>query len=561
MASTSKICAVTNKSDDNPWYGVEPDIPKSVIVETINTDVLICGAGTGGMVAAIVSAKTGAKTLIIEKNATVGYFKTYIGVINTRAQKAVADKTWIDKEEIVQELLQYPKQYGVESKFINNTNPVNEKLIRLWADESGPALDFLADELASYGIKHVAEYDVGEGHHGKFRSYPIHTKFLVPLIKGGPRGRVHGGVGVLEPWLVKKAKSYGAQFRFSTPMVKLIKEGDKVVGVIAKNKSGKYIRINASKGVLLTTGGYAADHKLFASLNPQATAVTTYYYGQKGTTGDGHKAAIWAGAEKEKFPTAMLFDRGATKPGGKSGLPFKTPSATLLGPMDAFHFGSQPFLKVNKEGKRFYNEAVPYDAILYPLQFETDGVMCIIWDSNYWKHIKEFHTIGCSRQIPSSSRPKTLEGIGWFSNFALMLYAKIRGYVKKANTIEKLAKKLKLPPEELKNTVDKYNQMAKAGKDTDFGKPAKYLLPLLKPPFYGATNAGWLLTSMDGLNINGDMQVLDKSGKAIKGLYAAGDVAGGFFGNNYYPELVVGCASGKTMTFARHAILHMTGGI
>jgi len=57
------------------------------------------------------------------------------------------------------------------------------------------------------------------------------------------------------------------------------------------------------------------------------------------------------------------------------------------------------------------------------------------------------------------------------------------------------------------------------------------------------------------------MQVLDTQGKAIDGLYAVGDVAGGFFGTNYYPELVVGVASGKTITFARHAVLHMTGAI
>ena len=64
---------------------------------------------------------------------------------------------------------------------------------------------------------------------------------------------------------------------------------------------------------------------------------------------------------------------------------------------------------------------------------------------------------------------------------------------------------------------------------------------------------------MDGLRINEDTQVLDIEGNAIEGLYAAGDVAGGFFANNLYPELVVGVAVGKSMTFARHAILHMTG--
>lgn len=552
--------AAAGTSVKDPWYGIEPEIPESAIVETLDTDILICGAGTGGMVAALVAAKQGAGTLIIEKNPTVGYFKTYIGAIDTKAQVKAGAKARVDKEAVVQELLQYPGQYDVDKKFFENSNPVDEKLIRLWANESGEAIDFLADELSDYGITHVSEHDIGDGYHGQFRAYPVHTKFIVPLLKGGPRGRIHGGVGVVERWLKKKAESYGAKFKFNTSLVKLLRDGNKVIGVIAEKKNGSHIRIKARKGVLLCTGGYADHNSLFARRNPQAAAVTTYYYGQPGNAGDGIKAGIWAGAEKDPYPAAMLFDRGITKPGGRSGLPFKRGGA-LMGPMDAFHFGSQPFLKVNMDGKRFYNESVPYDAILYPLEHEKNGVCCIIWDADYWQNIKRFHTIGCSRHAPSTSKPATLEGIGKMTCRALLFRATLQGKIKKARTIEGLAKKLKLPVETFKATVERYNQMAKAGVDQEFGKPAKDLIALETPPFYGATNAGWLLTTFDGLHINTDMQVLDTGGNAIEGLYAAGDAAGGFFANNYYPELVVGCASGKTITFARHAILHMTGAI
>jgi len=447
------------------------------------------------MVAAIFAAKQGAKTLVIEKNSKLGYFKTYIGAIDTKAQKAARDKAKIDKEEIVQELLHYPSQY-VEEKFIKRSNPVNENLIRLWANESGQAIDSLAEELTEYGITHVAEYDIGEGHHGKFKAYPVHTKFVIPILKGGPKGHIHGSVGVIERWL-KKTESYGAKYMFNTPLIKLLKDGNRVVGVIAKNKKGSYIRINASKGVLLCTGGYADDHQLFARLNPQATAVTTFFYGQHGNVGDGIKAGIWAGSKKDEHPSVMLFDRGITKPGGRSGLPFRRGS-TFMGPFDAFHLGSQPFLKVNMDGKRFYNESVPYDAILYPLENEKNGVCCVIWDANYWQHIKRFHTIGCCRHIPSTTKPKTYEGIGKPVSNVLLAKARLQGNIKKANTIEELAIKLKLPVEAFKATVERYNQMAKAGIDKDFGKPAKDLIALDTPPFYGATNAGWLLTTMDG---------------------------------------------------------------
>lgn len=544
------------------WYASEPEIPQEAITETINTEILICGAGNAGMAAAIVAGKQGAKTLVIEKNKRVGFIKPYMGAIDTKAQKAVGEKAKIDKEEIVDELLNYGTRYTEELQIYGSdykpskyqgANKVDEKLIRLWVDESGSTFDFLAEELSEYGIKHVAEYDIGDGQHGVFKAYPVQTKLLVPFLKGGPFAIAHAGVYVLEKYFVKKAKSNGAEFMFNTAMIKLIKEKNRVVGVIARKKDGKYLRINASMGVLLCTGGYAGNDELLAKLNPEATAVSTLRYTHKGNHGDGIQAGIWAGGEKDKFPSAMLFDRGPTKPGGKSGVPLKKGAS-----FDTLFYGSQPFLKVNMNGKRYCSESVPYDIILHPLQDMKNGVACIIWDANYWKHIKSFHTIGCSRMIRSKSKPKTYEGMGWMMNYGLNLTFRLKGYIKKSRTIEGLAKKLKLPPEEFKATVEKYNQMAKLGEDKDFGKPAKDLLPLEKPPYYGVTNAGWLITTMDGLRINEDIQVMDTEGNAIEGLYAAGDVAGGFFANNLYPELIVGVAVGKTMTFARHAVLHMT---
>ena len=549
----------------NPWSGPEPEIPQSAITETIETEVLICGAGNAGLIAAMVAAKQGAKTLVIEKNKRVGFIKPYMGAVDTKAQKEAGEKARINKEEIIQEIVNYGIKctennpvYGPDykpSKYVGS-NKVDEKLVRLWADESGATFDFLADELSEYGIKHVAEYDIADGHHGGFKAYPTHTKLLVPPLKGGPFAVMHAGIYVLEKFFVKKTTSLGAKYMFNTAMVKLVKDGNRVVGVIARKKDGKYIRINASKGVLICTGGYAAKEELVAEVNPEATAVSVLRYVQEGNFGDGIKAGLWAGGEKDYYPSAMVFDRGIAKPGGKSDIPIRTG-----GSFDSFFFGSQPFMKVNMDGKRFCNESVPYDVILNPLQNEKNGVACMIWDANYWKQVRSFNTIGCSRMVRSKSKPKTYEGMGRFMNAGMLMMMRFKGYIKKARTIEGLAKKLKLPVEEFKSTVERYNQMARLGEDKDFGKAAKDMLTLEKAPYYGVTYGGWLLTTMDGLRINENVQVVDKNGGAIEGLYAAGDVAGGFFANNFYPELVVGVAVGKSMTFARHAVLHMTRSI
>lgn len=549
---------------NSSWYGSEPEIPQSAITETFDTEILICGAGVVGMSGAIFAGKRGAKTLIIEKGEKVGLIKTYMGAINTKAQKALGDKARIDKEEIIEELVNYSTKYTEDLKIYGDykrskylgTNKVDEKLVRLWADESGATFDELADELSEYGIKHVCEYDIGHGHHGVFKTFPIQTKLVAPFRKGGLLATQHAGVYVLEKFFFKKAKSYGVKFMFNTTLVKVVKERNKVVGAIAKKKDGKFIRINATKGVLIGTGGYVGNDEWLERLNPEAVSVSTLRQNQKGNTGDGIKVGIWAGGEKDKYPSAMLFDRGPIKPGGRSGAPIKYGQT-----FDAFFFGSQPFMKVNMEGKRYTNEYVPYDVVLYPLQDQKNGVACIIWDANYWKHVKAFHTVGCSRMLPSKSKPKTYEGMGFLANYAFLMLHRFRGKLKKSNTIEGLAKKLMLPPEELKATVERYNQMAELGEDKDFGRPGNTLFPIKKPPYYGITNAGWMMTTMDGLRINTNIQVVDKNGNAIEGLYAAGDVAGGFFGDNLYPELCVGIAAGKTTTFTRHAILHMTGSI
>lgn len=552
----------TTVQTSKSFFGLEPEIPQSLITETIETEILICGAGNVGMSGAIFAGKRGAKTLVIEKDETVGLIKPYMGSIDTRAHKAVGESGKIDKDEIVKELLNYSTKYTEDLKIYGDyrrskyqgANKVDENLVRLWADESGATFDELADELSGYGIKHVCEYDVKNGHHGVFKAFPIHTRFLVPFLKGGPMALMHAGVYVLEKFFVKKAKSYGVKFMFNTGLIKVIKEGNRIVGAIARKKSGEYIRINASKGVLLGTGGYINNEEWLEKLNPEAVAVSTLRAKQRGNTGDGIKVGIWAGGVKDRYPSAMIFDRGAVKPGGKAGVPL--PEA---GSYDSFLMGSQPFMKVNMDGKRFTNEYVPYDIVIHPLQDQKNGVACIIWDANYWKHVKKFHTIGCSRLIPSSSIPNTREGMGFIPNFAMLMMQRKLGNLKKSNTIEGLAKKLNLPAEQLKMTVNRYNEMGKTGKDEDFGRPGHTLLPITKPPYYGITNAGWILTTMDGLRINTNIQVVGQDGQAIEGLYAAGDVAGGFFGDNLYPELCVGVAVGKTITFTRRAIQHMTG--
>ena len=133
-----------------------------------------------------------------------------------------------------------------------------------------------------------------------------------------------------------------------------------------------------------------------------------------------------------------------------------------------------------------------------------------------------------------------------------------QGVMVKADTLEELAEKMQLPKEEFLAQVDEYNEMFDNQEDTQFGKEAYRLSALRTPPFYGCWFGGSLLTTLDGLRINKDCQVIGKDGGVIEGLYAAGDVSGSFFSGNY-PEYIVGCASGRTSTQGRHVARLLAG--
>jgi fumarate reductase flavoprotein subunit len=523
--------AVTPAAADQPWYGTAPEIADNQIAETVETEILICGAGHTGTISALAAAEQGAKILVIEKNPTPGRIKSWVGAVDTKAQ--IASGVKFNKTELVNDLARYARNY------------CDQRLIKTWADHSGETVDWLAGILAQGGITHVAEYDIGDGMTGVFKRWPTQTKFMAP--EGKPQDMTF-----VTDAVVAKSKELGAEYRFETPLVKFVTDNSgKVTGAIAKKKDGTYLKINASKGILLCTGGYVNDLETYQKLNPVAASVTTRVAGQPGNTGDGIRAGIWAGGIKDVSSSAMLFDRGIVKPGGKAGYPFKEENAMFV-------VGSQPFLKVTLDGERFCNESAPYDFPLYAAGKEKGGVSCMIWDANYWTNVVSFHTIGCSRLDPSPSVPKTLEGQGKEGTEKLIAGMVEKGFVVQADTIEELAGKLKIPADALKATVARYNEIAKAGVDDDFGKPAKDLFSLETAPFYGATMGGWNLTTIDGLRINTFAQALNADLNVIPGLYVSGDCSGGFFDNNY-PELVVGVACGRSMTFGRRAVLHMLG--
>jgi hypothetical protein len=320
-----------------------------------------------------------------------------------------------------------------------------------------------------------------------------------------------------------------------------------VTGAYFETDDG-YVKVNASKGVLLTTGGYAANPVMVKALAPAVPeACTAAYYGPT-CTGDGIRAAVWAGARRDSTSAPMIFDRGAVPAGMDAGYVGEGAGAAFPSPAPQIVQGSLPFLKVNRNGKRFFNESAPYDWGTAAASNQPGGVWCSVWDSNCAEDAARFSVVGCAKigadllqmGAPEEVLAELVEG----------------GILVKADTLEELAERLGLPQEAFLETVERYNSLYDQQVDEDYGKEAFRLSAVRTAPFYGLWFGGSLLTTLDGVKINENMQVLDEACEPIEGLYAAGDCSGSLFSGNY-PEYLVGCAVGRTMTESRHAVRYI----
>lgn len=518
---------------EGDWLGAEPEIAESEIVETVDVDVLVVGDGCGGAFAAAAAVEEGAKVLVIEKGASGYGIRSDIAAINSRLAKEAGFE--YNKFDVIEDVCNYAEY---------NCDMV---LVKTWAEKSGPTMDWYQDTLAKYGIK--ARIEAYEGTPGGRHKYWA-TGHCGADSMALPEGQISDTEAMQE-----YIKSLGGEYRYNTAMVKLIHDESGVSGVIATNENGEYIRINAAKGVIVATGGYARNDQMMQALQPHNCKHYSLQQAPATNVGDGIKACLWAGADFQQIHGSMLFDRCALPPDGVGG--FEHVDEGSL-----FWMGSQPFMKVDLNGKRFVNESCPYDYVLHASSNHPGNCYCTIWDSNYKEHMRQFDTCGCSRVYPYPcwngeemyEEPGTLDGMIAMS----MGMSMERGYIQQADTFEELAEKLNLPVEAFVEQAKLYNEMCDAGEDSQFGKEAYRMIKLDAPPYFGVRQTGMLLCTLDGICINNKMQALDADSNIIPGLYVVGNDSGNFYSNTYTNTLTGG-AAGRTVTFGRIAGKHVCG--
>lgn len=490
------------------WETQPPPISAAEIKKTFDLDIVVIGAGLAGMVASLAAEEAGAVPILIEKNQTFSARGFHNAAFGSRVQEEMGIR--IDYREVIRRWVAWAQ------------GKLDEDLLWQFARKSGACMDWLIDIAESGGMQ-VGLWD-GYYKGPNYTEYPVTHMFYVP---GQPECSWNYGLSTI---LEKTVQSRGIEVHYNMPAVRLIREENGTVTGVIAGRSGDYTQYNASKGVIITTGDYASDMEMLERYNPFALqADAQLYFPQATNFGEGHKIAMWAGAAMQKVEphaTVIHFEAGA---------------------MSYF------FLHVNGQGKRFKNEDVNIQSKSCTKLLEPGGIAWTVYDANGLKDVQKTISTGLGGGL-FWDQVTRLMGEEWdLEAEKELLQEHIRsGKVVTANTIEELAQKMKVPVENFKATVARYNQLAAQKDDPDYGKRAELLTPIVKPPFYAGKLLATILTASGGLRTNTKCEVLDKYDHPIKNLYVAGSTAGDFFANDY-PTICPGIGHGRCITFGRIA--------
>ena len=529
--------------DETDWLGKEPDIDEAAITETVDTDILIVGAGNGGMFAAAYAAAKGLNFRVIEQNGNVQDTRHWYGAIDSAAAKEAGEKP-ADRAKLLSEISRYA------------SGKCDQRVVKTWINESAAMHDFMRSILedkfgweCEFTSGAEAAWPAENAEHNTDYLYPVqeHNYMASESASGKPRNEL----------LLDYIRELGYDVDFKTSLAKLEKDSTgRITGIIAQStEDDHFIRYNANKGVLLACGGFPGNPYMMEQLDPLGTSVTTACSYSPADKGYGIRAAVWAGANLDKEAAPMLFDRGIVAPGVDAGYVDSENAfggKAFPGKIRQYNPGTQPFLKVNRNGERFANESSPYNDIVYAAAHQPGRVYAQICDANILEDAKRFHTIGCSAQTRNGGE-KYIQG--------KMDEAIEAGALFKCDTLDELADKMGFTgaaKDTFLATVERYNELYDKQNDEDFGKPAYRLSAIRTAPFYGCWLGASLLTTEQGIAINEKGQALDNDNKPMPGLYVTGDMSGSFFANNY-PCLMAGVAMGRTLTYAIKAIKQMGG--
>ena len=512
-----------------PW-DEQPASVADQVSATEDYDVVVVGAGNSGVPTALYLAQAGANVLIVEQSAAACMWAGDIDALDSQIQKDMG--------------IQIDKEFVIEDLTVERCVKCDQNLIRQWAYNAGAFIDWYQQQMQAKGLDVMVEtrckrfYPEGVFHNPA----SVHTAYKPPL---EPTANSMGSE-VAMPAMLELYEEAGGKILYNTRAVELVQPdgpGTPVTGVICQLEDESYVQYNTSKAVFLATGGFSGNKDMMDQLNVQAHKFCSNHMGGEGRNGDGIKMAHWAGADMDRdmAGSCNIFDRGCiTGNDTNGGIGWDGQG----GEDERFWWpGSQPFLRVNAFGKRFCNEDGPYDIVFNLGAQQPGGFYWQVFDSTSWDDVKEFDTNICSRVVAKpGAKNCLLLGQFWPCTDEQMwneVYIEPNvesGNLIRCDTLEELADAMgfdETAKAAFLQTVERYNQMADAGWDYDYGKAPWRLSYINEPPYYACKLAGWLLSTLGGIKVDNTYTPLTPEGTRIEGLRCIGLDHGGFFNGMY----------------------------
>lgn len=518
-------------SSDEDWLGTEPEIDESKVAKTVDVDVAVVGCGIAGVAACRSVAEDGGLVAAFEKADGPQCRSGEYAVINGKVQAKWGRDTWT--REQIDDI--------IDSHMVESTYRCKRSIMSKWAHNIGDAFDWwveanpdlyyaettrsaIPDESADNFIIPIF-YPLPEHYDWKqerFPCYPTSVEFK-------PDQHV-----TVEANMQKAIDTGNVQTFYGCFVEKLIMENGRCVGLYARDAAtGEYIKCNASKGVILSTGDYSQNTKMLKHFCPevienniQCLFTNVDVEGNFTNQGDGIQLGMWAGAQVQQSHAPMIHHMG----GG----------ADLAG---VGVMGNAGFLNLDLNGKRFMNEDLPGQQLENQIELQKNRESWQIFDSNWPEQLPYMpaaHGGACYYENYASEDegPKNNTTYRNYKSPYQLEAAVADGRAVKADTLEELVAKIYPDDTAAQQTaldsIQRYNELAKAGYDEDFHKSASRMWAVENGPFYADKfTTALLLVCIGGLESDEDCHTFDADRNVIPGLYVAGNIQGNRFATEY----------------------------
>ena len=518
-------------SSDEDWLGTEPEIDESKVAKTVDVDVAVVGCGIAGVAACRSVAEDGGLVAAFEKADGPQCRSGEYAVINGKVQAKWGRDTWT--REQIDDI--------IDSHMVESTYRCKRSIMSKWAHNIGDAFDWwveanpdlyyaettrsaIPDESADNFIIPIF-YPLPEHYDWKqerFPCYPTSVEFK-------PDQHI-----TVEANMQKAIDTGNVQTFYGCFVEKLIMDNGRCVGLYARDAAtGEYIKCNASKGVILSTGDYSQNTKMLKHFCPevienniQCLFTNVDVEGNFTNQGDGIQLGMWAGAQVQQSHAPMIHHMG----GG----------ADLAG---VGVMGNAGFLNLDLNGKRFMNEDLPGQQLENQIELQKNRESWQIFDSNWPEQLPYMpaaHGGACYYEDYASEDegPKNNTTYRNYKSPYQLEAAVADGRAVKADTLEELVAKIYPDDTAAQQTaldsIQRYNELAKAGYDEDFHKPASRMWAVENGPFYADKfTTALLLVCIGGLESDEDCHTFDADRNVIPGLYVAGNIQGNRFATEY----------------------------